>query len=416
MQTHTRLLLGSIGILALVGCSKYDNNNNYGPASGYLVNGIAVADVDANGKPDILGMVSTDLGGVPTQGYVSTRFQNPNGTFALPPTRFGVGVGPANFVAADVNGDARPDLVVANADDQTVTVRLADPARPGFFLPALVLSTPGRTPLDVAVGDLNGDGLTDIVVAARFDAGATMNPAPVPTVMVFHQISPPTPNAVQFAPPVTYTVGGEPQAVTVADLDGNGFADIAVATTANTVSVLLQTAAGVIAPAVDYATGVQPIAIRAVHLDGDGKLDLLTANFGAAVNPGTQGLSVLIQGATAGTFLAPAHYVTGFRSTALAVGDLNGDGKPDVAVACEGLPGDPGVVSVFLQTPPAAATPGVLLPAVNYRGVWGPMGVAIADIDGDGSPDLVLADGDIVVRLNSATAPGTFGSPLFFYN
>ena len=414
MQTHTRLLLGSIGVFALVGCSGYDNNN-YGPASGYLVNGIAVADVDANGKLDILGMVSTDSGGTPTQGYVSTRFQNPNGTFALPPTRFGVGIDPANFLAADVDGDGRPDLVVANAGDHSVTVRLADPARPGFFLPALVLSTPGRTPLDVAVGDLNGDGLTDIVVAASFDPGATMIP-PAPSVMVFHQISPPTPNAVQFASPVTYTVGGEPQAVAVADLDGNGFADIAVATTANTVSVLLQTAAGVIASAVDYTTGVQPIAIKAADIDGDGKLDLLTANFGAAVTPGTEGLSVLIQGATAGTFLAPAHYVTGFRSTALAVGDLNGDGKPDVAVACEGLPGDPGVVSVFLQTPPAAATPGVLLPAVNYRGVWGPMGVAIADIDGDGHPDLVLADGDIVVRLNSATAPGTFGSPLFFYN
>ena len=413
MQTHTRLLLGSIGILALVGCSNYDNNN-YGSVSGYLVNGIAVADVDANGKPDILGMVSTDLGGAPTQGYVSTRFQNPNGTFALPPTRFGVGVDPANFVAADVDGDGRPDLVVANAGDHTVSVRLADPARPGFFLPALVLSTPGRIPLDVAVGDLNGDGLTDIVVAASSDPGFT--PTLLPAVMVFHQSPPPGPNAVQFAPPVFYSVGGDPQAVTVADLDGNGFADIAVATTADKVSVLLQTAAGVIAAAVDYATGVQPVAIKAADLDGDGKLDLLTANFGAAVNPGTEGLSVLIQGATAGTFLAPAHYATGFRSTALALGDLNGDGKPDVAVACEGLPGDPGTVSVFLQTPPAAATPGVLLAAADYRGVWGPMGVAIADIDGDGHPDLVLADGDIVVRLNSATSPGTFGSPLFFYN
>ena len=414
MQTHTRLLLGCIGILALVGCSKYDNNN-YGSASGYLVNGIAVADVDANGKPDILGMVSTDLGGTPTQGYVSTRFQNPNGTFALPPTRFGVGVDPANFVAADVDGDGRPDLVVANAGDHTVSVRLADPARPGFFLPALVLSTPGRIPLDVAVGDLNGDGLTDIVVAASFDASAGMIP-PAPSVMVFHQLSPPTPNAVQFAAPVTYFVGGEPQAVAVADLDGNGFADIAVATTADKVSVLLQTAAGVIASAVDYATGVQPVAIKAADLDGDGKLDLLTANFGAAVNPGTQGLSVLIQGATAGTFLAPVNYATGDRPTAVAVGDLNGDGNRDIAVACEGLPGDPGTVSVFLQTAPAAATPGVLLAAANYGGVWGPMGVAIADIDGDGHPDLVLADGNIVVRLNSATSPGTFGSPLFFYN
>ena len=51
MQTHIRLLLGSIGILALVGCSGYDNN--YGSAPGYLVNGIGVADVDANGKLDI---------------------------------------------------------------------------------------------------------------------------------------------------------------------------------------------------------------------------------------------------------------------------------------------------------------------------------------------------------------------------
>src|SRR5260370_14091405 len=313
MQTHIRLLLGSIGILALVGCSKYDNKS-HGAASGYRVNGIAVADVDANGKPDILGMVSTDLGGTPTQGYVSTRFQTQNGPFALPPTRFGVGVDPSNFVAADVDGDGRPDLVVANAGDHTITVRLADPARPGFFLPALVLSTPGRIPLDVAVGDLNGDGLTDIVVAASFDASAGMIP-PAPSVMVFHQIFPPTPNAVQFASPVTYTVGGEPQAVAVADLDGNGFADIAVATTADTVSVLLQTAAGAIPPAVAYPTTAQPVAIKAADIDGDGKLDLLTANVGAAVNPGIQGLSVLIQGATAGTFLPPVHYPTADHPT-----------------------------------------------------------------------------------------------------
>ena len=414
MSIHSRLLLGSIGILALLGCSSSDTS--YGPSSTYLVNAIAVADIDSNGLPDILGVVSTDFGGNPTQGYVSTRLQSSAGTFVMP-TRFGVGKSPANLVVQDVNGDGRSDLVVANADDQTVSVRLADPSRPGFFLPATLLATPGRIPLDVAVGDVNGDGLMDIVVASGFEVSITSVPTPAPTVLVFQQVSPiaPTPNSVSFSAPVAYLVGGGPQTVTVGDLDGNGLADIAVATSANSVSVLLQTSAGTFAPAVDYATGVQPVAIRAADVNGDGKLDLLTANFGASLSPGTQGLSVLIQGAP-GTFAAPVHYTTGYRAVALAVGDLNADGKPDVVVACEGLPGDPGVVSVFLQTPPAAASPGVFVGAVNYRGVYGPMGVAIADMDGDGRPDLVLADGDIVVRLNSATTLGTFGPPNFFYN
>lgn len=398
MSTRPRLILSALGILALLGCSSSDSHGTY-TVSGYVVNGIAVADIDGNTTPDILGMVSTSYGNASTQGYVSTRLQTSAGAFAMP-TRFGVGRGPANLVVADVNGDGKPDLVVANADDSTISVRLADPAKPGFFLPAIVLSTPGRTPLDVAVGNLSGhtDGLLDIAMAA---SGAN-------SVLVFAQTA-----AGTFGAPVTYAVGGDPQALTVADLDGNGLSDLAVATTANTVSVLLQTGGGTFAAAVDYTTGVQPVAIKAAVIDGSGKPALLTANYGASTTPGTQGLSVLLPGTTPGTFAAPVHYTTAYRAVALAVGDLNADGKPDVVVACEGLPGDPGAVSVFLQN---ATTAGALLPATNYTGVYGPMGVAIADMDGDGRPDLVLADGDIVVRLNSSTAPGTFGSPNFFYN
>jgi hypothetical protein len=302
--------------------------------------------------------------------------------------------------------------VVANADDGTITVRLADPANPGFFLPAILLATPGRTPLDVAVGNLSGhsDGLMDIAVAAPWGFGTSaVVPSPsTAAVLVFTQTA-----AGTFSAPVSYPVGGDPQALTIADLDGNGLADIAVATSANTVSVLLQTSAGVFAPEMDYATGVQPVAIRAADLNGDGKLDLLTANYGATFGPNNQGLSVLLQGSTPGTFAAPVNYASQYRASGLAVGDLNGDGRPDVAVACQGLPGSPGAVSVLLQD---SANPGALLPAVNYAGVYGPMGVAIADMDGDGHPELVLADGDIVVRFHSATSPGTFGPPNFFYH
>jgi hypothetical protein len=390
----TRASLGALSLLVLAGCSGHDHDFDRGPVSSYYVNAIAVADLDGNGRRDILGLVSLATDGVSDPSYVTTRLQDSTGGFAMP-VRFGVGRGPANLLVVDLNGDGRPDLVVPNADDRTVSVRLADPAKPGFFLPALILSTPGRIPLDVAVGDLNGDGKLDLAVAA---SGAN-------SVLVFTQTATGTFNA-----PVTYAVGGDPQALTIADLDSNGRADLAVATTANTVSVLLQTGAGTFASAVDYVTGVQPVAIKAADLNGDGKLDLLTANFGAATTPGTQGLSVLLQGA-AGTFAAPVSYTTAYRPSGLAVGDLNGDGRLDVAVACQGLPGDPGAVSVLLQSP---TTPGTLLAAVDYRGVSGPMGVALADMDGDGRPDLVLADGDIVVRLGSGT--GTFGPPNFFYN
>lgn len=393
MRPSLRLFLGSLGLLGLAGCSSSDDGWSYRT---YLVNGIAVADTDANGLPDILGMVSEDVDGTPVQGYVASRLQDTPGTFVMP-TRFGVGRGPANLVTADLNADGRPDLVVANATDQTVSVRLADPARPGSFLPATVLATPGRVPLDVAAGDLDGDGRMDVAVAA---SGAN-------SVLVFTQTATGTFNA-----PVAFAVGGDPQALTVADLDGNGLADLAVATSSDAVSILLQTSAATFAPAVDYATGVQPVALRAADLNGDGRLDLLTANWGASLNPGSLGLSLLLQAAP-GTFGAPAHFATGYRSAALVVGDVNGDGRPDVTVANAGLPGDPGSVSVFLQD---AAAAGSLLPAATYLGTWGPLGVALGDMDGDGRPDLVLADGDIVVRLNNPTAPGTFGPALFFYH
>lgn len=394
MRPSLRLFLGSLGLLGLAGCSSSDD----GSASywTYLVNGIAVADTDANGLPDILGMVSEDVNGSPAQGYVTSRLQSAPGAFVMP-TRFGVGRGPANLVTADLNADGRPDLVVANAMDQTVSVRLADPAQPGYFLAATVLATPGRTPLDVAVGDLDGDGRPDVAVAA---SGAN-------SALVFTQTATGTFNA-----PLAYAVGGDPQALAVADLDGNGLADLAVATTSNVVSVLLQTSAASFAPAVDYATGIQPIALKAADLDGDGRLDLLTANWGASLSPGNLGLSLLVQGAP-GTFGAPTHFATGYRSAALVVGDVNGDGRPDVAVANAGLPGDPGSVSLFLQD---GATAGSLLPPATYLGAWGPLGVALGDMNGDGLPDLVLADGDIVVRLNTPAAPGTFGAPLFFYH
>ena len=95
-------------------------------------------------------------------------------------------------------------------------------------------------------------------------------------------------------------------------------------------------------------------------------------------------------------------------SCSLAVGDLDGDGKPDVVVANAGPPGDPGSVAVFLQNP---AAPGVLRPAALYQGYWGPVWVALGDLNGDGRLDMVVADGAPYVRYQSQTTPGLFLPP-----
>lgn len=94
----------------------------------------------------------------------------------------------------------------------------------------------------------------------------------------------------------------------------------------------------------------------------------------------------------------------------LAIGDLNGDTKPDIAVANSGVPGDPGSVSVLLNT-----GSGAFGTATLYGGLQGPTSVSIADIDGDGRNDLISADGTGVIHLQSPTTPGQFLAPVQLY-
>jgi len=96
---------------------------------------------------------------------------------------------------------------------------------------------------------------------------------------------------------------------------------------------------------------------------------------------------------------------------ALAVGDLNGDGRPDIVVANEGPNGDPGSVTVHLQD---GAHPETFLSAVSYHGYQGPQCVTIADFDRDGRMDLLIGDDGPSVRLQTSTL-GTFGSSIQLY-
>jgi hypothetical protein len=397
-------LLAAAGVLALFsGCSSSDSDDH---DSGFITQSVVVADLDASGGLDILSANAAFHDGRSGEGFLTTRLQNPAtpGSF-LDPLRADTGNYPLALAVGDLNGDGRADVAVANHRSSggtfTVNLHLQSTTTAGAFEAPTSLSLGTRRPLDVVLADLKGEGRLDVVVAA---SGGN------DVLVFFHD---PAPGA--FLAPVSLPVSGTPASVVVADLTGSGAKDIVVAMANDRVAVLRQgSTAGTYLTPVDYETGGEPVSVKAADLNGDGLQDLVTANF----SNGTHGLSLLPQSAAnPGTFLAAETYDTGdYASASVAIGDLNGDGLPDLVVANAGLSGYPGTVAVFLQgprilTPPE--TPISLLEPDLYWGYYGPLSVAIADLKGDGHPALVVADGSPAIRWPDTAHPGMFQPPVW---
>ena len=280
---------------------------------------------------------------------------------------------------ADLNGDGIPDLVVPNNYSNNVSVFLGN--GDGTFQPAVNYDA-GTGAIFVAIADLNHDGIPDLAVA---DLGGTSGGNPG-TVSILLGKGDGTFGAAQ-----SFAAGLTPRTVVVGDFNGDGVPDLAVAAegTASTgypdgaISVLLGNGDGTFGAAASYPAPVRPAFVVTADFNGDGHLDLAVANYAI---PGT--VSVLL-GKGDGTFAAAVQYSTGSLAYGLAVGDLNGDGKPDLAVANAGE----NYVSVLLGN-----GDGTFQAAVNYTvGGVAPMGgsgtgvsaVTLADVNGDGHLDLV---------------------------
>src|SRR5262249_10897601 len=133
-----------------------------------------------------------------------------------------------------------------------------------------------------------------------------------------------------FAPKVDYATSSAPGFVALGDLNGDGRLDMATANySSNRVSVLLASGApGSFGPNVEYAVGSSPTEVELGDLNGDGRLDMATTN------SGSNSVSVLLNSSTpnpGGAFGAPANSALGSGPRSVAVGDLNGDGRLDLA-------------------------------------------------------------------------------------
>jgi hypothetical protein len=384
------VLLAGVLLPALLasGCSSSSSG------TGYLAQSVAVTDLNGDGKLDVLSAIAASPS---SQSLLSARIQVPTvpGTFD-DPVQSQTGADPVTIAVGDLNGDGLPDVAVANAapaSDGThaVDVQFQVAGTPGAFSAPVALPLGALTPRRLALADLNGDGKLDVAVAA---AGTS-------DVQVLFQQAPGT-----FAAPVGFPCGGEPTAVAAATLTGPGGVDLVVTTASGLLSILLHGPdPGTFLPPASYAVGTSPSAVQVADMDGDGRPDVVVADY-----DGT--LVVFLQSpAGDGTFLPPVRYGTlDYGSCSIAIGDVDGDGRPDVVVANAGPPGYPGSVSVFIQD---HVVPGLLGPPVRYRGYWGPLSVALGDLNGDGLLDMVVADGSPYVRFQSQVTPGLFLPPVW---
>jgi hypothetical protein len=385
---------GNVGVLLGNGDGTFQPAVSYEPG-GYSAESVAVADLNGDGKPDLV-VANNDCS-------VGVLLGNGDGTFrgAVSYGSGGSGCGFANNSVAvrDVNGDGKLDLLVASPSCSGVCGQVGVLLGNGDGTFQTAVSYPTEYESDsVAVADVNGDGKPDLLVANYCDLEAGcwdqyVGPASVSVLLGNGDGT--------FRAAVSYEAGGyDAESVAVADLNSDGKPDLVV-TDSSGVSVLLGNGDGTFQAAVSYgAGGFESLSVAVADVNGDGKLDL--------VGTDGSGVSVLL-GKGDGTFQAAVSYSAGgYEALSVAVADVNGDGKLDLVVGNESISGldAPGGVGVLLGNGDGTFQPTVSYSLIAYEAPAS--SVAVADVNGDGKPDLVVADYISGVCVLLGNGNGTF--------
>jgi FG-GAP-like repeat/PASTA domain/FG-GAP repeat len=356
-------------------------------AAEHRPNRVEIADLSGDGKNDLLTANNLDR-------TISVLLNQGAGALG-PPVTYALRLGRPrdsllDVLIADLNGDDKPDLVTETGDAYPDTVSVMLNRGDGTFEPRRAYPQ-GQGVFDIALGDLNGDAKPELVIA-----NPEIGNSGGLSVLV---------NAGDgsFETRRDYEMSGGPERLAIGDLNGDGKADVATAD-ASTASVLLNRGDGSLGPGREYCRSC-PIsevanAIAIADMNGDGKADLVAywdeGNY-------SQTVSVLLNKGL-GSFSARRSYEISYpESPSLAIVDVNGDGKPDIA-APYFAPGESGLSGLSVLLNKGA---GWFEPGLYYRFGGDANAVASADLNGDGKPDIAAALSGrrhtVAVRLN---APG----------
>lgn len=375
------------------------------PTGGQAASLPVIADVDKDGKPDLVvgqACAAVDCGDDALAGIV---LGNGNGTFRTPFVYdLGAHTSSSSIAVADLNGDGKPDLVLTNLHctntgfEGCVTVLIADGN--GRFQPPVVYSAGGWNSEGVVVVDLNSDGKPDLLIGNEGGYGAV-------GVLLGNGDG-------TFQPAVAYPLGGGYSSTPlVLDLNGDGKLDLVIYSqctagpqgciTEGRIGVLLGNGDGTFQPVMTVSSGGGGInSLQAADLNHDDILDLVVQHCGDTLcqTGGPVTVAVLL-GNGDGTFTAGEIDNCGdswFGFMNLAVADVNMDGTPDL------------ITTTYSLEVRLGNGDGTFQPPVTYDtgGIY-PRSLVVSDMNGDGKPDLVVAGtwdpyhGGVAVLLNNSS-------------
>jgi hypothetical protein len=276
---------------------------------------VEVADLDNDGRPDVAttngGIAHGESEEIPGSNSVSVWVTQGDGRAR---DDYPAGKVPMGMAIADVNGDTNLDIVTVNRHSSEISLLLGKgdaTFHPSVRIPVARLTLARR----LAAADVNGDGVTDVVIPDEHGDAIVMFGNGDGT----------------FKAAVGYPTSGiEPVAVAVGDVNSDGHPDIVTANgyPAHDVSVLLGHGDGRFGAAALFATGFAPHSVVIADLNGDGSQDIVTGNVG-------DGTVSFLAGHGDGTFAQNRDTPTGSKdgNNTIAVADMNGDGRLDVVTA-----------------------------------------------------------------------------------
>jgi hypothetical protein len=365
--------------------------NFYKPKINFIVGtipfSVALGDIDGDGKPEMV-VANSNSNTISVFRNTSTTGSINASSFATK-VDFPTGNSPTVVVIADLDGDGKPELIVPNRSSNNISI-LRNTSTLGSInassFAAKIDFATGTEPISSVIGDVDGDGKSDLVVN-NYNSN---------TISVLRNTSTPgSINASSFAAKIDFATSVAPSIVAIGDVDGDGRPEVAVSNfLSNTISVFRNTStSGVInassfAPKVDFATGDNPYFVVINDIDGDSKPELVVTNV-SSVSVSLFRNTSSTGSINASSFAAKVDFTVGFHPVTVAIGDVDGDSKPDLVVANQ-LSDN---ISVLRNTVTSGSINASSFAAkTDFPTDNQPVSVAIGDIDGDGIPEIAATN------------------------